>query len=121
MEKIFYLAQVFGAINRLAILFLFIGLVGTIIPAGFYLSDEVNDKDRTILKKIIKFCLASLIIGISCIIFVPKEKTYLFMVGGRYIDSVVSENPEIQELPKNTIELLNEYIKSETENLRKEE
>ncbi len=72
------------------------------------------------LKSITKKVTLVAVLSVLAAIFVPSKKTYLFMVGGRYIDSVISENPEIQELPKNTIELLNEYIKAETEELREE-
>ena len=40
------------------------------------------------------------------------------MVGGSAVDKVVENNPEIKEIPGNTIDLLNEYIKAQTENIK---
>ena len=40
------------------------------------------------------------------------------MVGGKAVDSIVEKNPEVKELPENTLNLLNEYIKAETEKVK---
>lgn len=52
-------------------------------------------------------------------VFTPTKQTYLFMCGGAAVDSIVEDNPEVKELPGNTLNLLNEYIKLETEKIKK--
>jgi hypothetical protein len=42
------------------------------------------------------------------------------MSGGRAIDNAINASPEIKELPENTLMLLNEYIKTATENIKKD-
>ena len=40
------------------------------------------------------------------------------MMGGRVVDQAITENPDIKQIPANTLDLLNEYIKLETEKVR---
>lgn len=125
MEKIFYFAQVLSGLNVLFVISaIVLGIASLVLTIGVYgdgfgLSNEPPMQVAK-LKSITKKVILVAVLSVLSAIFVPSKKTYLFMVGGRYIDSVISENPEIQELPKNTIELLNEYIKAETEKLREE-
>lgn len=41
------------------------------------------------------------------------------MMGGKVVDTTIENNPEIKELPGNTINLLNEFIEAETDKIRK--
>jgi hypothetical protein len=51
------------------------------------------------------------------VVFIPEKKTFLFMVGGKAVDTLVDKT-NIEEIPGNTINLLNEYIKAETEGIK---
>ena len=117
MEKLFYFAQIFEGINVLVI----IGIVFSVIVLLYcfiqYCDDEFTNKVRITCKK----GWIGLIISILLVVFIPTKRTFLFMMGGRAVDSIISNNPEIKELPGNTLNLLNEYIKVETEKLNKKD
>lgn len=120
MEKIFYFAQLVGAINTIAIVLLVISIIAGIF-IGLWLLFEgwyFNEKESFVFKKISKYVISIFIVGSLGVIFCPTKQTYLFMVGGRVVDELVENNPTIKEIPGNTIDLLNEYIKLETEKIR---
>ena len=120
MDRIFYLAQIFDGLNTLFIILLIaatsVGIAG-LITSLFAIAEE-QDKFAEIGLKISKWSGILAVIFALGLIFIPTKQTYLFMVGGRVIEQIVDDNPEIKELPGNTIELLNEYIKEETEEIR---
>lgn len=126
MEKIFYLAQVIDGVHVVGI----VGLVMSIVALCFlfpfkyivlydgysYAPDKDNVKVET-TSRWIRRCWWILSISIIFTILVPEKKTFLFMVGGKAVDTLV-EKTDIEEIPGNTINLLNEYIKAETENVK---
>lgn len=118
MEKIFYLAQVFNGLNTLGIVFLVVFTIALVVcmPLKYSMYDE-NDKEWEILSTWIKRSWWMVAISSMLVIFVPEKKTFLFMVGGKAVDELV-DNTDIEEVPNNTINLLNEYIKAETEKVR---
>lgn len=118
MEKIFYLAQVFNGLNTLGIVFLVVFTLALVVcmPLKYSMYDE-NDKEWEILSTWIKRSWWMVAISSMLVIFVPEKKTFLFMVGGKAVDELV-DNTNIEEVPSNTINLLNEYIKAETEKVR---
>ena len=118
MEKIFYLAQVFNGLNTLGIVFLVVFTLALVVcmPLKYSMYDE-NDKEWEILSTWIKRSWWMVAISSMLVIFVPEKKTFLFMVGGKAVDELV-DNTDIEEVPNNTINLLNEYIKAETEKVR---
>lgn len=120
MEKIFYLAQILGGLNTVSIVLLvcsFILLITTLIvwAIGFC---ECDSDLTNASKKLIKPAVIGIIVGALLNIFVPSKETFLFMVGGKVVDSAIANKPEIKELPENTLNLLNEYIKTATEKLK---
>lgn len=125
MEKIFYLAQVFGTLSTLCSIFLLlscIGLGGSIIIYFLSVHDRNKygdnfDEDVKISSKIIKWSIPLVVLFTLGSIFIPSKSTYLFMVGGKVVDNAVEKNQELEELPTNTLNLLNEYIKIKTEEL----
>lgn len=126
MENIFYLAQVFDTLSCVCILFFIITAVGLISSIIYYhvsadfrtCYSEYTEQEHINSGKAVK-CLIPLIIVFALgMIFIPTKKTYLFMVGGKTIDNVIEKNPDIEELPANTLNLLNEYIKSKTEDIK---
>ena len=118
MEKIFYLAQVFNGLNTLGIVFLVVFTLALVVcmPLKYSMYDE-NDKEWEILSTWIKRSWWMVAISSMLVIFVPEKKTFLFMVGGKAVDELV-DNTDIEEVPNNTINLLNEYIKAETEKVK---
>ena len=119
MEKIFYFAQLFNSLNTLFITLVIISIV-TLIFTGLRCICEpyLNNEEISVVKKITKYIILSLIIGTLGLTFCPTKQTYLFMVGGKVVDKLVENNPQLKEIPGNTIDLLNEYIKLETEKIR---
>lgn len=120
MEKIFYLAQILGGLNTVSIVLLvcsFILLITALISWGLASCDYDEDAVK-VSKKLMKPAIIGIIIGALLNIFVPSKETFLFMVGGKVVDSTIANKPEIKELPENTLNLLNEYIKTATEQLK---
>ena len=120
MEKLFYLAQVFDGLHITAIVFLVLAAITICIAIPYkYIECDPEDDDNSweILTKLIRKAWAVLIVSIIMVIFVPEKKTFLFMIGGKAVDTLV-DNTNIEEIPGNTINLLNEYIKAETENVK---
>lgn len=129
MGNIFYFAKVFGGLNTaFAVFMILAGIISVILIIGWFIEandlDE-NDEDEARVKHVwYKGMVTALIIFFVSIfgnIFVPDSKTYLLMVGGSAVEKAIENNSEVEEIPKNTLILLNEYIKSETNKLKKEE
>lgn len=119
MERIFYLAQVFGGLNTLCVVL--VSLLTTtfiFVVIGVIASKNEGDEIPKEVTKMFRTILLIIFISILGVIFIPTKKTFLFMVGSRAVDSIVEENPKVKELPENTINLLNEYIKAETEKVK---
>ena len=119
MEKIFYLAQVLGGLNTLcAVLTGILSATFIFIAIEIIISKSEGDETPKEMTKMFNAIPLILIISIIGIIFIPSKQTFLFMIGGKAVDSIVEENPEVKELPENTLNLLNEYIKAETEKVK---
>ena len=127
MEKLFYFAKVFDGLNTVGIVFMVIAAIVLciLIPCKYVTkyeysyggkSDAREDKVNSCSRWICR-CWWILSIGIILTIFVPDKKTFLFMVGGKAVDTLVDKT-DIEEIPGNTINLLNEYIKAETDGIR---
>ena len=123
MEKIFYLAQVFGTLNAVGhvvfILFTLIFCITACVYFGFRADDDEDGANTA--KSASKVSFVAVIIGLLLTCFVPSKETYLFMVGGKVVDSAIEQNPSVKDLPGNTLQLLNEYIVSKTEGIRNKE
>lgn len=121
MEKIFYTAQVFEGLYILMCVIFGVCLATAFALMLFGYCSKVEDKEDETAKKYfhkMRVWGAAALIGVLGMIFMPTKQTYIFMVGGRAVDEAISVNPEIKELPNNTLNLLNEYIKLETEKVR---
>jgi hypothetical protein len=122
MEKIFYLAQVFQGLNVVGTVFLVMSTIAicVLIPLKYSTLDPDEDSDTRTWKTITRWIRRSwsiLIVSILMVVFIPEKKTFLFMVGGKAVDTLVDKT-NIEEIPGNTINLLNEYIKAETEGIK---
>jgi hypothetical protein len=120
MEKLFYLAHVCDILWSIGLVFSIISIVVVVfLIISKYVDYHEYDDEWDLLTKWIKRMSVILIISILTIIFCPNKKTFLFMMGGKVVDELVDKT-NIEELPNNTIELLNEYIKVETEKIKKD-
>ena len=130
MEKLFYLAQVIGGIHTLFGVILGVGCaiaiivsIDAIVEADEYDTGPKCEKEEHLISHKVRKKWAyrlwfMVLISALVTIFVPSKRTYLFMVGGQVVDKAIEQKPEVKELPGNTLELLNEYIKTSTENLK---
>lgn len=126
MEKIFYLAQVFGVLNTIGHVFFVVSVVLLVLLVfAICTLDVCNEKQQAenikYAKKAYKIAAIFLALGFLLTCFVPSKETYLFMVGGKVVDSAIEQNPSVKDLPGNTLQLLNEYIVSKTEGIRNKE
>ena len=120
MEKIFYLAYIFNAVRIIGIFMFVLGILGSAVFGISRYTDceEKDDPAYPSMTKGLHLFIALLVVGAIITVFVPDKKTYLFMKGGQYVDTLVEDNPDVKELPSNTISLINEYIKAETEDVK---
>lgn len=119
MEKIFYFAQVFNSLHYIATVLIVITIAAILITLIKIDCDfSFDEEDLKYFKKTVQYIAITFTIGILGVTFCPTKRTYLFMIGGRVVDELVENNPTIKEIPGNTIDLLNEYIKLETEKIR---
>lgn len=120
MEKFFYLLQIADAFNVLTwIIAVISGLLCIFCVVGIL--SALDDNDIKLCKKSLKPCIIVLSIALLLGIFVPTRKTLILMAGGKIIDQTIQNNPKIKEIPSNTIDLVNEYLKKEIQDLQSEE
>ena len=123
MEKIFYYASVFETFRIIAGLILAIGLIAFI---GFfiYAIDEYvhygKNEDLSFFIKADALCLLIVLFSSLIVVFIPSRETYLLMKGGKVVDTAINNNEDLKNIPENTLNLLNEYIKTVTEELSEE-
>ena len=120
MEKLFYFSNVLDGLNTLFVVLMI--LAG--ISAVAFLIFAISEYDEDDVKKYVKATIASVVVffvSILGIIFVPDKKTYLLMKGGKAVDVAIENNEEIRDIPENTLNLLNEYIKTVTNELNGED
>lgn len=122
MERIFYFGHVFNSLNILCAIILVISSIVSVvfICLGLAEADEYgkDDKDAKNYLYVGKRAIIALLISALGLVFCPTKQTYLFMMGGRVVDQAITKNPDIKQIPANTLDLLNEYIKLETEKVR---
>ena len=117
MEKIFYLAQLFGAINTISAvligisLFALLCLVIWYFSEGYYDPADYEEDDAKVCKKWIRTSLIVTIIATLISTFAPSKQTYLFMVGGHALEEIAN-NEKVQERASKTIDLLDQYLEN---------
>lgn len=121
MEKIFYFAQVCNGLSNFSIVLLIVSGVALFFSIVGYINAKVecDDHAEEISGTTCKVFAPIVIIAALMVIFVPTKQTFLFMVGGHVVDSIVDDHPEVKEIPGNTLDLLNEYIKTATADLKR--
>lgn len=103
-----YLINVFESMQKLACIFLIIGVC--LIGIGFLfcvfsncLDDEI---DKKVAKKIIKFSSIFFIVLSLIVVFVPRSETMYLMIGA-YLGSKVVEDPEVSEKLSKVYKIIN--------------
>lgn len=113
MEKIFYIAQLLGTLNTIAIfIFVFALAAITILAIGYFageLYDPDNYEESRVWKKWMKNSAIIAIVATLIATFVPNKQTYLFMVGGSALEKIAN-NEKVQERANKTIDLLDQYL-----------
>ena len=117
MEKIFYLAQILGAINTISAVLIGISLFALLILViwyfneGYYDPADYEKDDAKVCKKWIRTSLIVAIIATLISTFTPSKQTYLFMVGGHALEEIAN-NEKVQERASKTIDLLDQYLEN---------
>ena len=93
-----YLINVFESMQKLACIFLIIGVC--LIGVAFLfsvLSNSLDDEiDEKVAKKVIKFSSIFFIVLSLIVVFVPKSETMYLMIGA-YLGTQIVEKPEVSE------------------------
>ena len=122
MQHIFYLANVLGALSRIFTFFFALFLIITVVLIiGTYINTHEcgkDDEDTVILRKWAIRSSIILVISLLGHVFTPDKDTYLLMKGGEIVEEAYKNSSDLQELPKNTAEFLNEYVKTLTKELK---
>lgn len=125
MERMFYLAELIGSLDKvctgLAIVFFIAMVIGWVGRAISSSCDDYTDKDRKIFRLVSRYATIFGIIFILSAVILPSKKTYLLMMGGKVVDMTVENNPQLKEIPGKTIDLLNARIEEETRNIKENE
>ena len=107
-----YLINVFESIQKLACIFLIIGVC--LIGVAFLFSVVTNSLDneidkkvaKKVAKKVIKFSSIFFIVLSLIVVFVPKSETMYLMIGA-YVGSKVIQNPEVNENLSKVYKIIN--------------
>ena len=93
-----YLINVFESMQKLACIFLIIGVC--LIGVAFLfsvVSNSLDDEiDEKVAKKIIKYSSIFFIVLSLIVVFVPKSETMYLMIGA-YLGTQIVEKPEVSE------------------------
>ena len=115
MEKIFYLANAFNSLSIICRVFIAISLIASIILIIATCVQEVEyGKDDNVAKICKKWAIRTgvlLVISLLGHVLIPDKETYILMKGGQIVEEAYNNSETLQELPKNTAEFLNEYVK----------
>ena len=117
IEKLFYLAKVVFQVFLTISAFVFVA--ATIVALANYYDEGPEAEYYKTGSKWAKILFVVVLFNIIGYTFTPDKETFLFMMGGKVVDTTIENNPEIKELPGNTINLLNEFIEAETDKIRK--
>lgn len=125
MERMFYLAELIGNLDKLciaiAILFsiaMTVGWIGRVISSC---CSDYTEGDKKAFKQVSKYSTIFGIVFILAALILPSKNTYLLMMGGKVVDMTIENNPQLKEIPGKTIDLLNAWIEEETRNIKENE
>lgn len=115
MEKIFYLAQILGAINAISVALIFLSIFSLLcltiwyFSEGYYDPADYEEDDANVCKKWIRKSVILAVVGILVATFTPSKQTYLFMVGGHALEEIANSE-KVQERASKTIDLFDQYL-----------
>lgn len=103
-----YLINVFESMQKLACIFLVIGvcLIGVAFLFCVFsncLDDEIDEK---VAKKVIKYSSIFFIVLSLIVVFVPKSETMYLMIGA-YLGTQIIEKPEVSEKLSKVYKIVN--------------
>lgn len=103
-----YLINVFESMQKLAFIFLIIGVCLICVAFLFSvvtnsLDDEIDEK---VTKKIIKYSSIFFIVLSLIVVFVPKSETMYLMIGA-YLGTQIVEKPEVSEKLSKVYNIIN--------------
>lgn len=103
-----YLINVFESIQKLACIFLILGvcLIGVAFLFSVITNSLDNEIDKKVAKKVIKFSSIFFIVLSLIVVFVPRSETMYLMIGA-YVGSKVIENPEVNENLSKVYKIIN--------------
>ena len=103
-----YLINVFESMQKLACIFLIIGVC--LIGVAFLfsvVSNSLDDEiDEKVAKKVIKFSSIFFIVLSLIVVFVPKSETMYLMIGA-YLGTQIVEKPEVSEKLSKVYNIIN--------------
>ena len=93
-----YLINVFESMQKLACIFLIIGvcLIGVAFLFSVFSNCLDEEIDEKVAKKIIKYSSIFFIVLSLIVVFVPKSETMYLMIGA-YLGTQIVEKPEVSE------------------------
>ena len=93
-----YLINVFESMQKLAFIFLVIGvcLIGVTFLFSVVSNSLDDEIDEKVAKKVIKFSSIFFIVLSLIVVFVPKSETMYLMIGA-YLGTQIVEKPEVSE------------------------
>lgn len=125
MEKVFYWANALDGARVVFVIFLVIALVVLAIWTGFWIAEVteygIKDEDaKSYQNRVLWTFGLSALLSLG-VVFIPDKQTYLLMKGSKAVEEMYKNNETLQELPKNTVNLINEYVKTLTKELQEDE
>lgn len=114
METFFYWAEVLNSLRVVLTVMTFIcALVG-----GIAFLIWASDEEERVLKAVRAAMSLALALGILATV-IPSKQTLYLMKGGALVEQVMQQSEDAKELPENTLKFINEYLKKQTEELKK--
>lgn len=122
MDKVFYWASVFDGLETALTAFIILFSVILAVWIGFFLSEATDySPDEEVLGNYKRGVFwTSVVLMFLClgIVFIPDRQTYLLMKGSQAVEEMYKSNKTLQEIPENTVTLINEYVKTLTKELQ---
>ena len=125
MEKVFYWANALDGARVISTILFSIALIVLAIWIGFWFAEiseyGSKDEDAKLYQNRALWTLGLAALLSLGVIFIPDKQTYLLMKGSKAVEEMYKNNETLQELPQNTVNLINEYVKTLTKELQEDE
>ena len=125
MEKVFYWANALDGARVIFVILFSIALIALAIWMGLWFAEiseyGSKDEDAKVYQNRALWTLGLTALLSLGVIFIPDKQTYLLMKGSKAVEEMYKNNETLQELPQNTVNLINEYVKTLTKELQEDE